>query len=101
MVLRDETASRSAGHPPSEQDWTMQKSTIIVSQIVMTFVMAACMSGIMLLIALGPSAAWRQLWPTQFLMAWPIAFVLSMVAWPLSMGLARRVTRTVRASDAS
>jgi hypothetical protein len=101
MVLRDDTASRSAGAPPSEQDWTMQKSTIVISQIVMTTLMAASMSAIMLLIAVGPTALWLQLWPRQFLTAWPIAFGLSVVAWPLSIGLARRVTRTVGTSDAT
>ncbi|WP_208646970.1 DUF2798 domain-containing protein [Buttiauxella warmboldiae] len=62
----------------------MEKRTVLVNQLLMTGIMALSMSGIMLLIALGPSAALLTIWPKQFLVAWPIAFVMTMVAWPLS-----------------
>lgn len=71
----------------------MDKRTAIISQVVMTFMMALTMSGIMSLMALGPTAAWLQAWPVQFLIAWPIAFALTMVAWPLSMALTRRIVQ--------
>ncbi|KFC07120.1 hypothetical protein GTGU_02106 [Trabulsiella guamensis ATCC 49490] len=71
----------------------MDKRTILVSQLLMTFMMALSMSGIMLLIATGPTAQWFELWPRQFLMAWPIAFILTMIAWPLSVKLAYLICR--------
>jgi Protein of unknown function (DUF2798). len=69
----------------------MDKRTILISQLVMTFMMAFSMSAIMLLIAVGPTAAWLQIWPKQFLIAWPIAFVMTLVTWPLSQKLTRLI----------
>lgn len=71
----------------------MDKRTILISQIIMTFMMSSSMSGIMLLIAIGPTDVWLEIWPKQFLMAWPIAFVLTMVTWPLSMLLTRLICK--------
>lgn len=67
----------------------MSKKFVLVSQVVMTFIMAATMSGIMSLVAMGPTAEWFRSWPLQFVIAWPIAFALTMVAWPASMKLAQ------------
>lgn len=64
---------------------------IFTSQVIMTFIMAATMSGIMGLIIIGPSVAWLAEWPKQFIIAWPIAFALTMVAWPASMALTARI----------
>ena len=72
----------------------MDKRTILISQLLMTFMMALSMSAIMLLIAVGPTAAWLEAWPKQFLIAWPIAFILTMVAWPLAQTLTRLITRS-------
>lgn len=66
----------------------MSKKSILLSQVFMTFIMAASMSGIMGLIIAGPSMEWLRAWPLQFLIAWPIAFALTMLAWPGSMKLA-------------
>ena len=66
----------------------MDKKYILLSQVFMTFIMAATMSGLMGLIIVGPSMEWLKSWPLQFVIAWPIAFALTMVAWPLSMKLA-------------
>jgi Zn-dependent protease with chaperone function len=71
----------------------MDKKTAIISQVFMTFLMALSMSGIMSLIMLGPTTVWLRIWMTQFVMAWPIAFVLTMVAWPASKKLTRLVVR--------
>ncbi|WP_188254811.1 DUF2798 domain-containing protein [Pseudaminobacter soli (ex Zhang et al. 2022)] len=71
----------------------MDKRTVLISQLLMTFMMAVSMSGIMSLLSLGPTAAWLDIWPKQFLIAWPVAFVLTLVAWPLSMALTRRLVR--------
>ena len=68
----------------------MSKKHVLLSQIFMTFIMAASMSG---LIIAGPSMDWLARWPLQFLIAWPIAFALTMVAWPASMKLAAAALR--------
>ena len=68
------------------------KKTLLLAQIFITFMMAASMSGIMSLIAMGPSMAWLGAWPTQFIMAWPIAFVLTLFTSTIGFALARRLT---------
>lgn len=60
---------------------------VFLSQVIMTFIMAATMSGIMGLIFAGPSLTWLANWPKQFIIAWPIAFALTMVAWPTATAL--------------
>lgn len=71
----------------------MNKKRALLTQVVMTFIMAATMSGIMGLIFAGPSLQWLANWPRQFLIAWPIAFVLTMVAWPASVALSGKILR--------
>lgn len=74
-----------------DKERTMNKKSILVSQVIMTFIMAATMSGAMGPIFTGPSMDWLTGWPRQFLIAWPIAFVLTMVAWPASLALTRAI----------
>ncbi|AQP47896.1 hypothetical protein BW730_10725 [Tessaracoccus aquimaris] len=62
----------------------MNKKTALIAQVIMTCIMAATMSGLMSLIALGPTQAWLAAWPRQFAVAWPIAFALTMLAWPVA-----------------
>lgn len=69
----------------------MDKRTILATQIIMTFMMAFSMSGIMSLIALGPSTLWLSVWPKQFIIAWPIAFLLTMVAYRIASALAQKL----------
>ena len=69
----------------------LDKKTLMLAQIFMTFMMAFSMSGIMSLIALGPTAEWLHVWPRQFAMAWPIAFVLTMFVSRIGFGLAVRI----------
>ena len=79
----------------------MNKKFLFISQVFMTFLMAALMSGIMGLIFSGPSLEWLARWPLQFLVAWPIAFALTMFAWPASMKLAGAVLRPRSAEGGS
>ena len=67
------------------------KKTLLLAQVFITFMMAASMSGIMSLLALGPTSQWLHVWPRQFAIAWPIAFVLTMVVSRLGFGLAVRI----------
>lgn len=71
----------------------MSKKFVLLSQVFMTFIMAALMSGLMGLITAGPTMEWLTSWPLQFLIAWPIAFALTMVAWPTSMKLAGSILK--------
>lgn len=59
----------------------------------MTFIMAAIMSGLMGLITTGPTLEWLTNWPISFVIAWPLAFLLTMVAWPASLKLATLVSK--------
>lgn len=76
-----------------DKEWTMDKKSIFLTQVIMTFIMAATMSGVMGLVMEGPSAEWLSAWPKQFVIAWPIAFCLTMVAWPASMALSGAILR--------
>lgn len=67
------------------------KKTLLLAQVLITFMMAASMSGIMSLLVLGPTAQWLHAWPGQFVMAWPIAFVLTLFVSRLGFGLAVRI----------
>lgn len=72
----------------------MSKKHVFLSQVFMTFIMAATMSGLLgMIFSGGPSLEWLGAWPRQFIVAWPIAFVLTMFAWPASMALAGKALR--------
>ena len=72
----------------------MSKKSIFLSQIIMTFIMASTMSGLLgMIFSGGPSMEWLVAWPKQFIIAWPIAFALTMVAWPASMALTGFILR--------
>lgn len=70
----------------------MDKKTLLIAQILMTMMMAASMSGIMTMIAMGPDEA-RRVWLQQFLTAWPIAFLLTQVVTRIAFPLALRLRR--------
>lgn len=69
----------------------MSTKNVLLSQVIMTFLMASLMSGLMSLIHSGPSMQWLRAWPGQFIIAWPIAFALTMVCWPIAMKLSSRI----------
>ena len=69
----------------------MSKKIIIINQIVMTCLMAFSMSGIMLLIAMGPIPGFIGIWIPNFLIAWPIAFVATNLAWPIAAFITRKI----------
>ena len=70
----------------------MDKKFALLAQVFMTFFMATLMSGILgLIFSGGFSLEWLANWPKQFIVAWPIAFLLTMVCWPLAMKCAGAV----------
>ncbi|KKB78131.1 hypothetical protein VW35_12540 [Devosia soli] len=74
----------------------MSKKTIILAQVFISFSMALSMSGIMGFIALGADVL--AVWPRSFIIAWPIAFVVSQILTPLSFKLANMLTAEPRAA---
>ena len=67
------------------------RKTLLFAQLLITLMMAASMSGIMSMIALGPTAEWLHAWPKQFIIAWPIAFVLTLFVSRIAFSIAARV----------
>ncbi|MDK3018647.1 DUF2798 domain-containing protein [Pseudodonghicola flavimaris] len=55
----------------------MDKKSLLLAQVLITFMMALSMSGIMSMIHMGPTREWLATWPREFIIAWPIAFVLT------------------------
>jgi hypothetical protein len=72
----------------------MATKTLILAQLLISMLMAFCMSGIMGMIALGPSELWLSTWPKSFLIAWPIAFLLSIPIGRLSFAVAGKISGT-------
>ncbi len=72
------------------------KKTLLVAQAMITMMMALSMSGIMSLIALGPTAHWLREWPVAFITAWPIAFCLTLFVGPLGFKLAGMILSLTR-----
>lgn len=64
------------------------KKLLLLAQAAITMMMAFSMSGIMSLIALGPTAQWLHEWPKAFITAWPIAFCLTLFVGPLGFKIA-------------
>ena len=66
--------------------------TLLIAQIIISCLMAFCMTGIFGFLALGPTAQFLAAWPKSFAMAWPVAFVLSMVIGKFAFAIAGRLT---------
>jgi len=88
-------------NPEHEKTGMMDKKSALITQILMTFMMASTMSGIMSLIELGPTMVWLNHWPKGFLLAWPVAFMLNMIVRPTAMALARKAVRPSLEDDLS
>lgn len=73
----------------------MDKKTLLIAQVLMTCMMAFCMSGIMSALHMGLTAEWFALWKWQFIIAWPIAFlmtqIVSRIAFPLAFILRKKL----------
>lgn len=76
------------------------KKTLLLAQILITLMMAFCMSGIMGAIAMGLTGEWLRVWQKQFLIAWPIAFCLTLVSSRLGFHFAHKLTGARKAERA-
>jgi len=99
VVLMDPQRRRLFSN--SRKGEEMDKKSVLISQLLMTFMMALSMSGIMSVIELGPTATWLAFWPGEFAIAWPTAFVLTMIMWPLALSLTRLVAGPALGADTS
>lgn len=70
----------------------MELKTRIIAQLIITFCMAGIMSGFLTLLVMGPSIAWLQQWPLRIIVAWPLAFIVSLIVGPLAFKIAARLT---------
>ena len=75
----------------SENVMQPDRKTLLLAQVLITFMMALSMSGIMSFIALGPTVLWLSVWPKQFIIAWPIAFVMTLFVSKFAFALAGRI----------
>ena len=64
------------------------KKLIILAQVFISGLMAFLMSGIMSCLHMGFTAIWLEVWSSTFLIAWPIAFALSLIVGPISFKMA-------------
>lgn len=74
---------------------SMDRKSLILAKVMMTFLMALLMSGIMSMLALGPTEIWLRNWPKDFLIAWPIAFLLTNVVSRIVFPAAARLARYI------
>lgn len=71
----------------------MNFKQLILTQVIMTLMMAFSMSGILSYIAVGGGAAWPAIWLKQFLLAWPIAFAMTNICFPIASKLSSVILR--------
>ncbi|EGR0730457.1 DUF2798 domain-containing protein [Vibrio cholerae] len=69
-----------------------KKKTLIVAQIFISLMMAFLMTGIFSFFELGMTLVWLQAWMSKFIVAWPIAFILSIFVGNLGFKLATKLT---------
>lgn len=69
-----------------------KKQTILVAQFIISFMMALLMTGIFSFFELGMTQTWLEAWMRHFIVAWPIAFVLSIIVGAIGFKLAIKIT---------
>lgn len=65
--------------------------TLVLAQLLISLMMATLMTGFFSFLALGFSEVWPQAWFHNFIIAWPLAFCLSLVVGKLAFGIAHKV----------
>ena len=69
------------------------KKTLILAQALIACMMAGLMTGIFGFLHFGATETFLAEWGRSFLMAFPLAFLLSLGVGPLAFRLARLMTR--------
>jgi len=70
-----------------------QKKTVILAQILISGMMAFCMTGTFSFLQEGATYEWIGIWARTFIAAWPIAFAFSMVISPVAFMISTKLTR--------
>ncbi|WCN10998.1 DUF2798 domain-containing protein [Marinomonas mediterranea] len=71
------------------------KRIVIIAQLLISMQMAFLMTGIFSFIKLGMTTEWAMAWLNSFLVAWPIAFALSLIVSKVSFSIALRIDRAL------
>jgi len=66
--------------------------TIVIAQFFISGMMAFLMTGFFSFLHFGPSFDWFSEWSGAFVIAWPVAFVLSLGVGKLGFVIACRIT---------
>ena len=66
--------------------------TLLIAQAIISFSMALMMTGFFAFLELGATAAWLHAWARHFVIAWPIAFCLSLLVGKMAFSLAVGLT---------
>ncbi|WP_246082444.1 DUF2798 domain-containing protein [Rubellimicrobium rubrum] len=69
------------------------KSTVIVAQVFISCMMAFLMTGLFTAVPMGFEPGWVGEWLRRFILAWPVAFALSLGVGPVAFRLAYLVVR--------
>ncbi|PMH43258.1 MFS transporter [Vibrio sp. 10N.286.49.B3] len=69
-----------------------KKQTLITAQALISLMMAFLMTGIFSFLELGFSAVWLEVWMSHFIVAWPIAFILSLFVSKIAFKAAIKLT---------
>ncbi|MDE4175127.1 DUF2798 domain-containing protein [Phaeobacter sp. PT47_59] len=74
------------------------KATVLLAQFFIALIMAFLMTGIFTGIPTGFAPGWVSVWLQRFVIAMPIAFVLSLAVGPIGFFLASRLIRILMPS---
>lgn len=69
----------------------LKMKTIILAQAMISFTMCLVMSGYATVMQFGLTMQWLSVWSHAFVMAWPVAFLLSMVVAKTAFALAHKL----------
>ncbi len=70
----------------------MINKTALVAQLLISCSMAFLMSGFFGFLHLGPTVHWLREWAGAFVIAWPVAFCLSLIVGRYSFKIAAMIT---------
>jgi hypothetical protein len=71
---------------------TLNPKTIVIAQFFISGMMAFMMTGFFGFLHLGLTSEWVREWANSFVIAWPVAFVLSLGVGKVGFMIASRIT---------
>lgn len=79
-------------HPFYTWSRHLNPKTIIIAQFFISGMMAFMMTGFFGFLHLGLTSEWLREWAGSFVIAWPVAFVLSLAVGKVGFMIATRIT---------